>query len=275
MPQSGAPELSIITVTYENPEGLSATLASLAPLRESGLAFEHLVVDSSPDRHRPVLKAYRAHPVRHFEEPPLGIYPAMNTGIRSAKGAFLWFLNGGDRLKSARNLQEAVATLRRQPSAELCYAAAALFRNGAFLHTQHPSPGVRPMLGINRVCHQAILYRASLFGRIGLFSEEYKLASDYELHLRAMAEGARTAILDLPIVEYDMDGQSSKVEPVFSEFEKIHLSLAAEGKLPLAMVHALVRRAEKARIRSLKALGATTLGPGLRGFWHQLKRLRG
>lgn len=275
MPQPGAPELSIITVTYEDPEGLAATLASLAPLRDAGLSFEHLVVDSSPDRHRPVLKAHRAYPVRHFEEPPLGIYPAMNTGIRSAKGEVLWFLNGGDRLKCAGNLQAAVDALRRQPSAELCYAAAALYRDGAFLHLQHPRPGVRPMLGINRVCHQAILYRASLFGRIGLFSEEYKLASDYELHLRALAEGARTVIVDLPIVEYDMGGQSSRIEPVFGEFERIHARLAGQGKLPLATVHSLVRSLEKARITAIKALGRTSLGPGLRGAWHGLKRWRG
>ncbi len=265
-------EISIITITYNDPRGLAETLASLEPLRD--LEWEQVIVDSSPSLNEPVLKK-SSKPFLHVVQEPTGVYAAMNAGLRAANGEIVWFLNGGDRLSDPDALAALVRALRADPAAELAQGTAELWRDGRFLYLQRPRHGIGPMLGINRVCQQAMLYRKSLFARTGPFSESYRLVSDYVLHLRAIAAGAKTIQLDKAFVRYDMSGQSSNVEAAFDEFRRAHEALAREGKLPRAWLHALVWRCERLRIRAMKRAGATLLGPALRSVWRNYRRMRG
>jgi GT2 family glycosyltransferase len=263
-----APALSIITVTYNNPEALAGTLESLKGLG-SKISWEHVVVDSSPERNEAMLAGRR---LVHVKQKPAGIYPAMNAGIAAARGEFVWFLNGGDRLKRPESLEAALARLRENGAASMAIAAAELMREGRPLYTQRPRLGILPLLGINRVCHQAVLYRRALFERLGAFAEQYRLAADYELHLRALAAGVKIVAAPETIVQYDMGGQSADYAKVFQDFARIHGDLQAAGKLAHGFLHGAVRRAEWARIRLFKGLGGTKLGPLLRELRWRWKR---
>jgi GT2 family glycosyltransferase len=195
----------------------------------------------------------------------------MNAGLRAAKGKVLWFLNGGDRLDSAASLKFALEGLELNANAELGLAGATLFREGKRLHEQHAEFGFRSLLGINRVCHQALLFRRSAFDRLGPFTEKLKLASDYEFLLRVAHEGLRVALFPGSIVEYDMSGQSAS-DPgrIYREFAQVHQSLKAENKLAYPAAHGAVLRLEYARILAFRALGQTPMGPALRAVWHRL-----
>lgn len=262
-----APLLSIITITYRDPQALAATLASLMPLLESGLAWEQIVVDSSPEASAPALVPYLDRlPIRHIVQPAAGIYPAMNAGIRASKGPLIWFLNSGDTLVSAPNLQMVLDDLEKHPLAGMALATVKLTREGEFLRTQHPRTGIRPLLGINRVCHQAIVFRRSLIEQLGEFSEGYRLASDYELLLRARAAGAITLPSDHPIAWYDMGGQSSSTNLMLKEFRRVHCDLRGKDLLEHAYWHSIFWNWERIRIPVIQWLGNSTLGPILRKF---------
>jgi GT2 family glycosyltransferase len=118
-----------------------------------------------------------------------------------------------------------------------------------------------------------MIYRRSLLARLGGFSEKYRIASDYDFHLRASAEGHRILLHPSTLVLYDMGGESSQIDRAFLEFEQVHSSLAAEGKLAYPGLHFMARKWEQARIGAFKFLGRSAAGPALRKLWHQYKKL--
>jgi len=86
---------SIITVNYNNKEGLRRTIESV--IHQTFRDFEYIVIDGgSTDGSADVLKEYDAQIDYWVSEPDGGIYQGMNKGIRKATGDYLNFMNSGD-----------------------------------------------------------------------------------------------------------------------------------------------------------------------------------
>lgn len=93
---SVSPAVSVVTVTFNNADGLQATLQSVAALTVRPL--EILVIDGlSTDGTAAVVARFDAVlPIRYVREADHGIYDAMNKGQRLARGRLLHYLNAGD-----------------------------------------------------------------------------------------------------------------------------------------------------------------------------------
>src|SRR6476620_8472507 len=90
-------KISIITINYNDKEGLKKTIESV--ISQTFKDFEFLVIDgNSSDGGKDVLEQYKAHIDYCVSEPDTGVYNAMNKGIRAATGDFVLFLNSGDLL---------------------------------------------------------------------------------------------------------------------------------------------------------------------------------
>ena len=86
---------SIITVNYNNKDGLRKTIESV--IHQSFHDYEYIVIDGgSTDGSADVLKEYDTQIDYWVSEPDKGIYNAMNKGIVQAKGEYLNFMNSGD-----------------------------------------------------------------------------------------------------------------------------------------------------------------------------------
>lgn len=86
---------SIITVNYNNKEGLRKTIESV--IHQTYSDFEFIVIDGgSTDGSVEVLKEYDAQIDYWVSEPDGGIYQGMNKGIKKAIGDYLNFMNSGD-----------------------------------------------------------------------------------------------------------------------------------------------------------------------------------
>ena len=86
---------SIITVNFNNKEGLRQTIESV--IHQTFHDFEFIVIDGgSTDGSVDVLKEYDAHINYWVSEPDGGIYQGMNKGIKKATGEYLNFMNSGD-----------------------------------------------------------------------------------------------------------------------------------------------------------------------------------
>lgn len=86
---------SIITVNYNNKDGLRKTIESV--IHQTYRDFEYIVIDGgSTDGSADILKEFNKHITYWVSEPDKGIYNAMNKGIAQAKGEYLNFMNSGD-----------------------------------------------------------------------------------------------------------------------------------------------------------------------------------
>ena len=88
-------KFSIITVNYNNKEGLKKTIESV--INQSFRDYEYIVIDGgSTDGSADILREYDKMITYWVSEPDKGIYNAMNKGIAKASGDYLNFMNSGD-----------------------------------------------------------------------------------------------------------------------------------------------------------------------------------
>jgi glycosyltransferase involved in cell wall biosynthesis len=97
-------KLSIITVNYNNLEGLKKTIESV--VSQTWQVFEYIVIDGgSTDGSAAYIEAQSVNIDYWVSEPDNGIYNAMNKGIKAATGEYLLFLNSGDDLTDLKALE--------------------------------------------------------------------------------------------------------------------------------------------------------------------------
>lgn len=86
---------SIITVNYNNKEGLHKTIESV--IHQTFKDYEFIIIDGgSTDGSVEILKEYNNNITYWVSEPDGGIYQGMNKGIIRATGDYLNFMNSGD-----------------------------------------------------------------------------------------------------------------------------------------------------------------------------------
>lgn len=90
-------KLTIITINYNNLDGLKKTVESV--VNQTDRNFEYIVIDGgSTDGSVDIIKEHETLIDYSVSEKDNGIYNAMNKGIRKATGEYCLFLNSGDYL---------------------------------------------------------------------------------------------------------------------------------------------------------------------------------
>ena len=103
-------KLSIITINYNNCEGLRETILSV--VEQTCKQFEWIIVDGgSQDGSVALLEQYRSYFSYWCSETDKGIYNAMNKGLQHAHGEYCLFLNSGDRLTNNRIIEQVMHEL--------------------------------------------------------------------------------------------------------------------------------------------------------------------
>ena len=92
--------ISIITINYNNREGLKRTIDSV--INQTCKDFEWIVIDGgSNDGGKELIEQHDSHITYWVSEPDKGIYDAMNKGIEKANGEYCLFMNSGDSFYSS------------------------------------------------------------------------------------------------------------------------------------------------------------------------------
>lgn len=103
-------KLSIITVNYNNLDGLKQTVTSVS--KQSYSDFEHLIIDGgSTDGALDYITEHAGNFTYWCSEKDKGIYNAMNKGVKNAQGEYVLFLNSGDCLAHENVLLEMASQL--------------------------------------------------------------------------------------------------------------------------------------------------------------------
>lgn len=266
-------DLSVITITYNDPRGLAKTVQSLQWLQKTTLHWEHVLIDSSPTLNYEIITPLKNWPLVHKIQEPQGIYPALNQGAMLARGRVMQFLNGGDSLIESDTFVALVQEFKSNSELDLVWAGAALYRQGVYLYGKAPRPSaLQNLMGFNHICHQAVLYRRQSFKKIGPFATQWKFAADYEHHYRAYLAGLKIKIVPNLIANFDMEGSSSQYKKVLKEFEGIHRSLSVALSPKVTFYNSLFLFLETLRIKFVKALASSPLSPVLRPIWQRWHR---
>ena len=106
-------KFSIITINYNNKDGLEMTINSV--LGQSFQGFEYIIIDGgSTDGSIDIIKKYESRIDYWVSEPDNGVYNAMNKGIRKATGDYINFMNSGDAYHSSSALGTVVIMKQRK-----------------------------------------------------------------------------------------------------------------------------------------------------------------
>ena len=207
-------KLSIVTINYNNAEGLRKTLASVA--EQTYPNIEHVIVDAaSTDGSVDIIKAYADsanHTVIWSSEKDKGIYNGMNKGIRKASGDYIQILNSGDVLAAPNVTERMVAAL--PDDVPILYGNMMKdYGNGKILRDTCGERMYTPesflYFYIGTLNHDCAYIRRDLFEKYGLYNEDMKICSDWEWYVRAIVLGGEKAdYTNIDVTIFDMNGVS-------------------------------------------------------------------
>ncbi|WP_119680511.1 glycosyltransferase family 2 protein [Indioceanicola profundi] len=153
------PLISIVTVSFNNLDGLNRTIRSVAD--QTFRDYELIVVDGgSTDGTRELLDRLRPLVHQAVSEPDKGIYDAMNKGVRMARGEWIIFMNAGD-LFADDTVLAASSSVLREGNAGIVYGDSILrYADGA---ERYRPAATQSRLPYGMICsHQAIFSRRKL-----------------------------------------------------------------------------------------------------------------
>jgi len=169
-------KFSIITVNYNNREGLRRTIESV--VHQTFRDFEFIVIDGgSTDGSADVLREYDANIDYWVSEKDASIYQGMNKGIRKATGEYLNFMNSGDCFYDADVLRKVAEHLS---DADIIVGKDYHFNE----QTGHGHASIQPPrttmvhFFMATLDHQSSFIKRSLFSQ-SLYREDYRLVSDW------------------------------------------------------------------------------------------------
>jgi glycosyltransferase involved in cell wall biosynthesis len=176
------PRISIITINYNNLEGLKRTMESV--VNQIWQEFEYIVIDGgSTDGSTAYIKSQRANIDYWVSEPDNGIYNAMNKGIKVATGEYLLFLNSGDHLYNDKVFQE---NNRQIVNSDLIYFNWQVIGDNFSKVVPYPDELQFSNLFFGSLPHQATFMKKALFDKFGLYDENLKIASDWKFIILAL-----------------------------------------------------------------------------------------
>lgn len=217
------PLISVITINYNNAEGLEKTISSVD--NQSFQDFEFLIIDGySTDKSIDIVKQSRRINF-WLSEKDNGIYDAQNKGIKQATGDYLIFLNSGDTLFD-NDVFQSFYTFSKGKGQGIIYGNTNLINENKTTELLYPPQNLNlNYLFRHNINHQACFIKRSLFEKYGLYDLKYKICADFDLFFKIfVAEPETWCYHNFTVCNYEMGGLSSNKEnynQVFAEKQSI------------------------------------------------------
>lgn len=237
-------KLSIITINYNNAEGLKRTLSSVA--EQTYRDIEHIIIDGgSTDGSVEAIKEYVAanpnkdpffkHTIKWVSEKDKGIYNAMNKGIEIALGRrivdsfnrseqredknkvlpdYIQILNSGDVLATPDVTERMVRELEKNEYPAILYGNMLKSYDGKKIERDTCGNGMYTPESFlyfykGTLNHDCAYIRRDLFDKYGVYNEEMKICSDWEWYVKAIVLGEEKPIYtNIDVTIFDMNGVS-------------------------------------------------------------------
>lgn len=220
-------KLSIITINYNNAEGLRKTMESV--LAQTYTEIEYIIVDgASTDGSVDVIRELATRPtIKWVSEKDTGIYNAMNKGIRMATGEYIQILNSGDILAAddvtermfqamgygqwaIDNKNSRQSPIANRPQIPIFYGnMIKVNAQGKVVGKSGYTEYSLRQFYSSTLNHDCAYIRRDLFEEYGLYDESLKIVSDWKWYLQAIGlGGVKPEYVDIDVTIFDDGGIS-------------------------------------------------------------------
>lgn len=220
-------KLSIITVNYNNREGLRKTIESV--IHQTWTDYEYIIIDGgSTDGSRELIEQYQDLLAYWCSEPDKGIYNAMNKGVQHAHGEYVNFMNSGDCFYENDTLDK---VFREGLAADILSGQVESLQYGTLIHKYEKN--VLMQLYLDTLNHQGSFIRRQLLLRRP-YDETLQIVSDWKFWLETVLyDGARVAYSKIIVARMDSTGISTNTDILVKERK------ACLEQLPLPLLQIL------------------------------------
>ena len=203
-------KLSIITINYNNLEGLRRTYDSV--VSQTCQDFEWIIIDGgSTDGSKDFIEEHQTQFAYWCSEPDKGIYNAMNKGIAKATGEYLQFLNSGDNLVDSKVIEEFLVLDWN----EAVISGDIMIDGDNMKIWRNPEDKFLDFDYMYRssIYHPSSYIKKELFEKYGLYDENLRIVSDWKFFLESLIiRGCSYRHWDRIVTNFVYDGISSKPE---------------------------------------------------------------
>jgi glycosyltransferase involved in cell wall biosynthesis len=231
------PLVSIIIPSYNGAAFIKEAVDSA--LAQTYSNIEIIVVDDgSTDNTKAVLAPYvTTHQIHYIYQPNAGLSAARNTGIRGAKGEYIALLDSDD-IFLPRKIERQIAHFAALPDCDISYCGLYSFWDGEpekllkIDYQFYSGEDVLPnLVKKSFIAPLTMVIKKDVFGRFGLFDENFKRSEDLEFLVRVASAGANIYFLDEILAKLRLrrtgNLQSFKSQPevkrtIVAIFEKLY-----------------------------------------------------
>jgi len=208
-------KLTLITATYNSRGVIKDCLNSVT--EQDYFDKEHLIIDgNSVDETLAILNRYQSKnpKIRVVSEPDLGIYDALNKGVRLANGDILGFVHSDDLLAQPDVLSKIMRCFQQNE-------IDGVFGDLIYVDKNNSSKNLRCWKSCDfdrkllfrgwMPAHPTLFLRKEVYQKHGSFNLNYKIASDYDFMLRILKDPAlKFVYLPEVITKMRMGGASNR-----------------------------------------------------------------
>jgi glycosyltransferase involved in cell wall biosynthesis len=172
-------KISIITVNYNNLEGLQKTVKSVES--QTWQEFEYIVIDGGSSDGSGVYLEQNANLFDYWvSEPDKGVYHAMNKGIAKATGEYLLFLNSGDHFFENNILEKNHQEIRGE---DIIYFNLQVVEGAKVYIKEYPVRLSFSYFVKDTLPHPATFINREAFDKSKMYNEDFKILSDWKFFI--------------------------------------------------------------------------------------------
>lgn len=184
-------KLSIITVNFNNRDGLQRTIDSV--VCQTWRDFEWIIIDGgSTDGSKELIEQYQDNFAYWCSEPDKGIYNAMNKGIDKARGEYVNFMNSGDCFYEADTLEKVFS---KDWNEDILYGDAVEEGQNKTKYRKD----LLLQLYEHTLCHQATFIKRELFSKHS-YDESLKIVADWKFFVQSIVCENASAVYVVQII---------------------------------------------------------------------------
>jgi glycosyltransferase involved in cell wall biosynthesis len=207
-------KISIITISLNSEKTIMDTINSVQS--QSYNNIEHIIIDGgSTDKTISIINNGSNSKLKLYKKKGFGIYKSFNYGIKQSTGKYIIILNSDDIFHNNNVITNLTNIIKKNKKTEIFLGNVVYFKGYDYSNIKRFYSSLnfkrwKMILG-NMPPHPGSIIKKDIYIKYGLYSENFKIAGDFEYFLRLFyIKKIKYKILDKTIIRMRLGGISTK-----------------------------------------------------------------